>query len=84
MHEELPTAPGLRVSNLRIHRAYERTFDDMAFDLPVNATMYVGVRKSVLKAHRRQTEAQAWVLIGLALMGLALYALVELSYHGWL
>ena len=61
MNDELPTAPGLRVSNLRVHRAYERTFEDMAFDRPVNATMYVGVRKSVRSARRFERTVYIWM-----------------------
>lgn len=60
MNEDTPTEPG-KLSNLRVHRAYERTFDDMAFDLPVNATMYVGVRKSTLRARRLGVTWVIWM-----------------------
>ena len=72
MHDELPTAPGLRVSNLRVHRAYGRTFDDMAFDTPINAVTYVGVRKSI---HRARRLGVTWV-IWLAAMTAAAFAIV--------
>jgi len=59
--EDIPTVPGRPLSNLRIHRAYERTFEDMAFDRPVNATMYVGTRKSVLNARRFERTVYIWM-----------------------
>jgi hypothetical protein len=49
--EDTPTVPGARPC---IRRALNRTFDDMAFDTPVNATMYVGTRKSTLRARRQE------------------------------
>jgi hypothetical protein len=49
--EDTPTVPGARPC---IRRALNRTFDDMAFDTPVNAVTYVGVRKSGIKAKQRE------------------------------
>ena len=70
--EDIPTVPGRPLSNLRIHRAYERTFDDMSFDLPVNAVTYVGVRKSTLRARRLGVT---WV-IWMGAMTAAAYAII--------
>jgi len=70
--EDIPTVPGRPLSNLRIHRAYERTFEDMAFDRPVNAVTYVGVRKSTLRARRLGVT---WV-IWMGVMTAAAYAII--------
>ena len=83
MHEELPTVPGLPVIP-RVRRQFDRSFDAVAFDLPIVPVSYIGVRKSELTAYRRQTAAQTKILCAVALGFAALYALIELSYHGWL
>jgi hypothetical protein len=79
--EDTPTVPGARPC---IRRALNRTFDDMAFDTPVNATMYVGVRKSEVLAEHRANVVRFWFFVAVAVIQLGLLALVELSFHGWL
>lgn len=62
MYDELPTAPGLRVSNLRVHRTLRPLINEpVFFDTPVNAVMYVGVRKSTLRARRLGVTWVIWM-----------------------
>lgn len=83
MNEDLPTAPGLRVTP-RVRRQFDRSFDSVAFDLPIIPVAYIGIRKSELTAYRRETTAMLKFSAVIVLIGAVLFALVELSFHGWL
>jgi hypothetical protein len=62
MNEDTPTEPGRRLSNLRVHRTLVSTINEpVFFDTPVNAVMYVGVRKSTLRARRLGVTWVIWM-----------------------
>jgi len=69
-----PTEPGIKPSNLRVHRAFDQ-YDAIMFDAPILPLTYVGRRKSEVLAERREITFNIWFCAVIAFIGLTVITL---------
>ena len=83
MNEELPTAPGFKVTP-RVRRQFDRSFDAVVFDLPVVPVTYVGTRKVDRDADLKRRERETNVILSINIVfALGLVIITTLLANGY-